>query len=100
MEALREKSFVWQKFFLNVRSHTLKQDADVIKRDKGPLVPSAEWIKTKRDAGHMFEPAWMRYQRGACMVAMLREDLPHQIVFYNTVQGKGGSNIFIFFFQF
>ena len=80
MEALREKSFVWQKFFLNVRVETLKQDADVIKQDKGPLVPKAEWIKTERDAEKMFDPLWMRYHRGACMMAMLRSMLGDKVL--------------------
>ena len=75
MESLREKSFVWQKFYLAVRDYTLKRDADFIKEVEGPLVPPGEWIGTESDTVNMFEPGWMRYQRGACMMSMLRSML-------------------------
>ena len=80
MEALREKSFVWQRFYLAVRDHTLKQDADVIEQREGPLVPSGEWIETESDADDMFKPGWMRYERGACMMAMLRSMLGDKVL--------------------
>ena len=80
MEALREKSFVWQRFYLAVRDHTLKQDADVIETNEGPLVPSGEWIETESDADDMFKPGWMRYERGACMMAMLRSMLGDKVL--------------------
>ena len=80
MEALREKSFVWQKFFLEVRDIALKQDADRNYTIENALVPPAEWIKTESDARKMFKPLWIRYKRGACMMAMLRSMLGNEVL--------------------
>ena len=80
MEALREKSFVWQKFFYDVRDFALKQDADRNYTIENALVPPAEWIKTESDASRMFKPGWIRYKRGACMMAMLRSMLGDELL--------------------
>ena len=82
MEAVREKSFVWQKFYEDTRRGALKNDW--IPKDNqssnSPLVPTAEWIKTDEEALSMFIPMWMRYDRGACMMAMLRSMLGDEIL--------------------
>ena len=78
-EAVYEKSFVWQKFFLDSREYALEKDADYSKSNYRPLVPKSEWIKTENDAYKMFSPGWIRYNRGACMVAMLRSMLGDKV---------------------
>ena len=75
MEAIREKSFVWQRFFLDAREEALEKDAGSSKSIYRPLVPTPEWIKTESDAYKLFDPLWIRYKRGACMMAMLRSIL-------------------------
>ena len=80
MEAVQEKSFVWQRFFLDSREHALEQDADYSKSIYRPLVPKSEWIKTESDANKLFSPVWIRYNRGACMMAMLRSMLGDRVL--------------------
>ena len=75
MEAIREKSFVWQRFFLDAREEALEKDTGSSKSIYRPLVPTPEWIKTESDAYKLFDPLWIRYKRGACMMAMLRSIL-------------------------
>ena len=53
MEAVREKSFVWQKFYEEARRLALDNDWKVdfeSMRERGPLVPTSEWIKTEAEA--------------------------------------------------
>ena len=83
MEALREKSFVWQKFYEETRRLALESDWKVdfeSMSERSPLVPTSEWIKTNAEAGAMFAPIWIRYQRGACMMAMLRSMLSDEVL--------------------
>ena len=72
-----EKSLVWQKFYEEARRAALGNDwiPNDQQSSNSPLVPTAEWIKNDTDAISMFMPGWMRYQRGACMMAMLRSML-------------------------
>ena len=79
MEAVREKSFVWQKFYEAKRKGAMNWDwgeSEVT----SPLVPTAEWIKTETEAYSMFAPGWIRYNRGACMMAMLRSMLGNEVL--------------------
>ena len=79
MEAVREKSFVWQKFYEAKRKGAMNEDwgeSEVT----SPLVPTAEWIKTETEAHSMFAPMWIRYHRGACMMAMLRSMLGDEVL--------------------
>ena len=80
MEAVREKSFVWQRFFTDAREHALEKDADSSTSIRRPLVPTPEWIKTESDAYKLFSPMWIRYKRGACMMAMLRSMLGDEVL--------------------
>ena len=81
MEAVREKSFVWQKFYLDARKAAMKEDWKVDSQEKkSPLVPTAEWIKTEKEADSLFRPVWIRYYRGACMIAMLRSMLGDEVL--------------------
>ena len=80
MEAVREKSFVWQRFFTDTREHALEKDVDSSKSIRRPLVPTPEWIKTESDAYKLFDPMWIRYKRGACMMAMLRSMIGDKVL--------------------
>ena len=83
MEAVREKSFVWQKFYKVARRLAMDNDWMVdfnFMRERSPLVPTSEWIKTDTEAIAMFQPSWIRYERGACMMAMLRSMLSDEVL--------------------
>ena len=89
MEALREKSFVWQKFYTNVRRGALSidwlhKDSEGLPEDfeprSLPMVPTAEWIKTETEALAIMLPTWVRFQRGACIMAMLRSMLSDEFL--------------------
>lgn len=72
LEAIREKSFVWQQYYLRIRADVIKKDVSSSQSRNSPLVPTSHWIKTEEHANQMFHPSWIRYGRGATMIAMLR----------------------------
>ena len=83
MEALNEKSLVWQKFYMDTRRKALVNDWKLDSqsmRERHATVPTSEWIKTDADAEAVFRPYWIRYERGACMMAMLRSMLSDEVL--------------------
>ena len=80
IEAIYERSFVWQMFFYSDQRKTKKIDTRAKIKDK-TTVPETSVIRTYKEIRKMFEEGWRVYQRGACMLHMLRSMLGDEAFF-------------------
>ena len=68
LQVAYNKSLIWQHFYLSGVRRTLLQDYNMTKEDERITVKSADSIKMPGD----IEFNWASYERGACMLSMLR----------------------------
>ena len=80
-QAIYDKSFVWQRFYKTKRDMAMYHDVDYRLFEK-QTVPKVGKIKSSYEAEEAF--AWMQYERGACMLAMVRSILGEK-TFLSTV---------------
>ena len=80
MEAIYDKSFVWQMFFYRDQRRAKKSDTRAKMKEK-TTVPETSAIRTFKEIRTMFSESWRIYQRGACMLHMLRSMLGDEAFF-------------------
>ena len=70
LQVAYDKSLIWQHFYLGEMRGVLLDDYNMTKEDERITVKSADLIKKDED----IEFNWASYDRGACMLTMLRLD--------------------------
>ena len=72
MEAVYDKEFVWQMFFHRERGRAMKHDI-IASLKENATVPETNATRTSKEIMDVF--GWRVYERGSCMLYMLRSML-------------------------
>ena len=83
-EAVYDKSFVWQRFYTEKREKAMYEDGMGLTLFQKQTVPSEEEIKKPEEAEKLF--SWNLYERGACMLAMVRSILGEKTFLSTTTE--------------
>ena len=82
-QAVYDKSFVWQFFYVEKRIEAMDHDVDH-RLFESQTVPKVDEIRKPYEAEAAFTSSWIQYERGACMLAMVRSILGEK-TFLSTV---------------